>query len=123
MEKEKSGRGRIVLFLWLFVAIFYTYLASGYIGAVMRDDEFGEYIVFAVQLAGSQGRSSDELVQLVSAKARELEIPTETIIFEVQDEEATLGLTVAYTVEIDIPLITDIGYRRDFQHSAVFNNR
>ncbi len=123
MEKETKGRARIVLFLWLLVAIFYTYLASSYIGAVMRDDEFGEYIAFAVQLAGSQGRSSDELVQLVSAKARELEIPTETIIFDVQDEEETLGLRVAYTVEIDIPLITDTAYRRDFQHAAAFNNR
>jgi hypothetical protein len=67
----------------LFVAVFYTYLASGYISAVMRDDEFGEYIAFAVQLAGSQGRSSDDLLQLVSAKARELEIPTETTRFDV----------------------------------------
>ena len=123
MEKEKVGRARIVLFLWLFVAVFYTYLASGYISAVMRDDEFGEYIAFAVQLAGSQERSSDDLLQLVSAKARELEIPTETIRFDVQDDEAILGLTVTYAVEIDIPLITDIAYRREFQHAAAFENR
>ena len=123
MEKEKAGRARIVLFLWLFVAVFYTYLASGYISAVMRDDEFGEYIAFAVQLAGSQERSSDDLLQLVSAKARELEIPTETIRFDVQDDEAILGLTVTYAVEIDIPLITDIAYRREFQHAAAFENR
>ncbi len=123
MEKEKAGRARIVLFLWLFVAVFYTYLASGYISAVMRDDEFGEYIAFAVQLAGSQERSSDDLLQLVSAKARELKIPTETIRFDVQDDEAILGLTVTYAVEIDIPLITDIAYRREFQHAAAFENR
>ena len=123
MEKEKAGRARIVLLLWLFVAVFYTYLASGYISAVMRDDEFGEYIAFAVQLAGSQERSSDDLLQLVSAKARELEIPTETIRFDVQDDEAILGLTVTYAVEIDIPLITDIAYRREFQHAAAFENR
>ena len=123
MEKEKAGRARIVLFLWLFVAVFYTYLASGYISAVMRDDEFGEYIAFAFQLAGSQERSSDDLLQLVSAKARELKIPTETIRFDVQDDEAILGLTVTYAVEIDIPLITDIAYRREFQHAAAFENR
>ena len=123
MEKEKAGRARIVLFLWLFVAVFYTYLASGYISAVMCDDEFGEYMAFAVQLAGSQERSGDDLLQLVSAKARELEIPTETIRFDVQDEEEILGLTVTYVVEIDIPLITDIAYRREFQHAAAFDNR
>ncbi len=123
MEREKSGRGLIVLLLWLFVAVLYTYLASDYISAVMRDNEFGDYIEFAVQLAGSQGRSGDELVQLVSAKARELEIPTETISFDLQDEVDTLGLTLAYAVEIDIPLLTDIAYRREFQHAAAFENR
>jgi len=123
MEKEKSGRGRIVLFLWLFVAIFYTYLASGYISAVMRDNEFGEYIGFAVQLTGSQGRSSDELLQLLSAKARELEIPADSISFDVQDDANTLGVTVAYAVEIDVPLLTDLAYRKEFQHVAEYGNR
>ncbi len=123
METGKSGRARIVLFLWIFVAIFYSYLASDYIRAVMRDDEFGEYITFAVELVGRQGRSSDDLLQLVSAKARELEIPTETIRFDVHGEEDALGLTVAYAVDIDIPLITEIAYRREFHHVAAFDSR
>ena len=123
MPKEKSGRARIVLLLWLLVAVLYGVLASGYIGAVMRDNEFGEYITFAVELVGRQGRSGDELLQLVNAKARELEIPTETIKFDVQDGEDSLGLTVAYAVEIDIPLVTDRAYHREFQHAAAFNNR
>ena len=123
MQKGKSGRARIVLLVWLFVAIVYSFLASNYIGAVMRDNEFGEYITFAVALVGRQGRSGDELRQLVSAKARELEIPAETITLDVQDEGESLGLTVAYAVEIEIPLIPIRAYRREFKHAAAFDNR
>ena len=68
MEREKSGRARLVLLLWLLVAIFYFYLASDYIQIVMRDDAFEDYLEFSVQLVGSQGRANAELRELVMAK-------------------------------------------------------
>jgi hypothetical protein len=124
MGKEKSSsRARLVFLLWLLVASFYSYLASDYIRAVMRDGEFGDYIEFAVQLVGSQERSGDELLQLVNAKARELSIPLDELVVELHDDEHSIGVIVDYSVEINIPLISKIAYRRDFQHTAAFYNR
>ncbi len=122
-ESPKTGRRRLVFMLWLTIAIFYTYLAADYIGASMKDNEFGEYLEFAVNLVGRQGRSADELRQLVDAKARELELPLEDMSVEVLDEDETLELTVAYPVVIDIPLIFKSGYTREFEHAFVFNDR
>jgi len=45
MEDKKSGRARLVFLLWLLVSIFYFYLASDYVRASMKDDEFGDYLV------------------------------------------------------------------------------
>ena len=122
-ESQKTGRRRLVFMLWLLVAIFYSYLAADYIGATMKDNEFGEYLEFAVNLVGTQGRSAAELRQLVDAKARELELPLEDMSVEVLDEDETLELTVAYPVVIAIPLIFDSGYTKEFEHAFVFNNR
>ena len=122
-ESPKTGRRRLVFMLWLIIAIFYTYLAADYIGASMKDNEFREYLEFGVNLIGTQGRSADELRQLVDAKARELELPLEDMSVEVLDQDETLELTVAYPVVIDIPLIFDSGYAREFEHAFVFNNR
>ena len=61
MEAKKAGRARLVFLLWLLVSIFYFYLASDYVQASMKDNEFGDYLTFSVQFAGSQGRNSREL--------------------------------------------------------------
>ena len=103
MEREKSGRARLVLLLWLLVAIFYFYLASDYIQIVMRDDAFEDYLEFSVQLVGSQGRANAELRELVMAKALELEIPLDPDRVDIQGRRQTLVLRVGYDVDIQIP--------------------
>ena len=120
MADRKSGRARLVFMLWLLVAIFYSYLASDYIQVVMRDGEFGQYLQVAVQLVGAQGRTSRELRQLVMAKARELEIPIDPERVEIGGERQTLRLNVGYEVNIAIPLISEAGYQKAFEHAVRF---
>ena len=121
MADRKSGRARLVFMLWLLVAIFYSYLASDYIQVVMRDGEFAQYLQVSVQLVGAQGRTSRELRQLVMAKARELEIPIDAERVEIRGERQTLRLNVAYEVEIAIPLLSEAGYQKAFEHEVRFS--
>ena len=120
MTDRKPGRARLVFLLWLLVAIFYSYLASDYIQVVMRDREFARYLQVSVQLVGAQGRTSRELRQLVMAKARELEIAIDPERVEISGERQTLRLSVAYEVDIAIPLISDAGYQKAFEHEVRF---
>ena len=120
MEDKKSGRARLVFLLWLLVAIFYFYLAADYVQASMNDDEFGDYLVFAVDLAGSEGRTSRELRELVMAKARELELPIDEDTLEVSGHAQSLEVRVTYAIEIDIPLLSDSGYQKTFEHAVAY---
>ena len=122
MEREKSGRARLVLLLWLLVTIFYFYLASDYIQIVMRDDAFEDYLEFSVQLVGSQGRANAELRELVMAKAQELEITLDPDRVDIQGRRQTLVLRVGYDVDIQIPLISNAGYSREFSHEIRFSD-
>ena len=122
MVKEKSGRARLVLLLWLLVAIFYFYLASDYIQIVMRDDAFEDYLEFSVQLVGSQGRPNTDLKELVMAKARELEIPLDPDRVDIQGRRQTLVLRVGYDVDVQIPLIANAGYSKEFSHEIRFSD-
>jgi SOS response regulatory protein OraA/RecX len=120
MADQKPRRARLVFLLWLLVAIFYTYLASDYVQVVMRDDEFAQYLQVSVQLVGAQDRTSRELRQLVMAKARELEIPIDPERVQISGERQTLRLNVGYEVDIAIPLISEAGYQKDFEHEVSF---
>ena len=122
MEDKKAGRARLVFLLWLLVSIFYFYLAADYVQASMRDDEFGEYLVFAVDLAGSEGRTSRELRELVMAKVRELELPIDEDTLEVTGHAQSLEVRVSYAIEIDIPLMSDTGYQKTFEHAVAYRN-
>ena len=112
MEDKKAGRARLVFLLWLLVSFFYFYLASDYVQASMKDDEFAEYLTFVVDLAGSEGRTSRELRALVMAKVRELQLPVEEDNIEVSGRARTLEVCVTYGVDIDIPLIARISNTR-----------
>ena len=122
MADRKPGRARLVFLLWLLLAIFYSYLASDYIQVVMRDGEFARYLQVSVQLVGAQGRTSRELRQLVMAKARELEIPIDPERVEISGERQTLRLNVGYEVDIAIPLISQAGYQKAFEHEVSFGS-
>ena len=88
----------------------------------MKDNEFGDYLAFAVQLAGSQGRNSRELRELVMAKAMELELPITEENLEVTGRAASLRVNVSYAIDIEIPLISDTGYRKTFEHAVAYGN-
>jgi hypothetical protein len=120
MAEQKPRRARLVFLMWLLVAIFYAYLASDYVQVVMRDDEFAQYLQVSVQLVGAQDRTSRELRQLVMAKARELEIPIDPERVQISGERQTLRLNVGYEVDIAIPLISEAGYQKDFEHEVSF---
>ena len=81
---------------------------------------FAQYLRVAVQLVGAQGRTSRELRQLVMAKAQELEIPVDPERVEISGERQTLRLIVGYEVDIAIPLISEAGYQKAFEHEVRF---
>jgi hypothetical protein len=121
MDLRKTRRARIVFLLWLIVAVLYFQLAAAYVGSSMTDDEFGEYLQFAVQLVGSQSRTTRELRQLVTGKARELEIDLDPARLDIRGAGEALELSVSYSAVIELPFISRPFFHRQFEHEVRFN--
>ena len=71
--------------------------------------------------AATPGKSNSGLTQDLPVRLREHAGDESTI--EIQDDPDTLGLSIDYVVQIQIPLITNVAYRKEFRHTAVFENR
>ena len=121
MESKRTGRGRLVFMLWLLIAIIYFSLARNYISVSMADNEFEQYLQFAVNLVVNQDRSPDDLRALVMAKARELEIPLDPVNVEIRGGGETTELEVSYGVTVRFPLLPDAGYRREYEHAVEYS--
>ena len=120
MDLRKAHRARIVFMLWLIVAVLYFSLAAAYIGISTTDDEFGEYLQFAVQLCVTQGRTNRELRQLVTSKAHELEIDLDPARMDIQGAKEQLKLSVSYSAVVEFPLVARPFFHREFEHDVRF---
>src|ERR1041385_5835370 len=87
---------RILLLLWLLVAVFYFYLSYDYIRVSMRDKEFVEYLQYIVQIGGNQYRQAKEVQSLVLIKAEELSLPVNGSQITVSGHGDTLNVAVNY---------------------------
>jgi hypothetical protein len=109
-----------VFLLWLLIAIFYFIGISDFIAVAMDDDEFEEYLQYSLNLAVSQNRSPDELRDLIVANARELEISVDPVNILIEGERQQIRLTVSYDVIVEFSLLTEAGYRREFEHQKAY---
>jgi len=54
------------------------------------------------------------------AKVRELELPIDEDTLEVSGQAQSLEVRVTYAIEIDIPLLADIGYQKIFEYAVAY---
>lgn len=115
------GSGRLVLMIWVLVAIFYYYLASDYIRVTMNDKTFNDYVDYVVQIAGREHRPAKEIRTLILVKADELRLPVKGERIVVLGGGETLNVTVDYDVEIEFPGVERVLFRKSFQHKGQFH--
>jgi hypothetical protein len=107
---------RLVLLVWLLVAIFYFYLSWDYIRASMNDKAFGDYLQYVVQIAGPQNRPVKEIRALILVKAEELSLPIRGEQITILGGGDSLNVRVSYDVNIEVPLIQRELYAKKFEH-------
>ena len=117
---SSANRKRLVLMLWLLVAIFYFYLSYDYIRATMNDKKFGDYVQYVVQIAGAENRPTKEIRALILIKAEELKIPIKGEDITIAGGGETLNVRLNYNVAIDIPLFERTIYSKEFTHRAEY---
>ncbi len=120
-EPQRPQRRRVVLLIWVLVAIFYFYLSYDYIQASVRDSRLNEYLDHVVQLAGSEHRPAKEVRALILVKAEELGIPLRTEQIDIAGTGITLTVSVDYQTDIEIPVVQRVIYKKEFHHKVGFH--
>jgi hypothetical protein len=113
-------RGRLVLLVWILVAIFYLNLSYDYIRVSMHDDEFADYLQYVVQVAGEEQRPAKEVRQLILVKADDLDLPVRGEQITVAGLGQALKIAVTYDVDIQLPIFERGIYRKLFQHEVAY---
>src|ERR1051326_990675 len=103
MTLDEANTKRLVLLLWVLVAIFYFYLSYDYIRVTMSDRQFTDYMQYVVQIAGNEQRPAKEIRELLLVKAEELALPVPGSGITVLGGGDSLNVGVNYDVDIDIP--------------------
>ena len=111
---------RLVLLLWVLVAIFYFYLSYDYIRVTGNDRQFTEYLQHVVQIAGNERRSAKDIRDLLLVKAEELSLPLRRDQIEVHTGGDQLDVVVNYDVDIEIPLLQRQIYTKRFEHKVKY---
>src|SRR5689334_10546038 len=111
-EPRRPQMRRLVLLIWILVAVFYFYLSYDYIRASVRDSRLTEYLEHVVQLAGSERRPPKEVRALILVKAEELGIPLRTEQIEIAGTGQTLTVNVDYQTDIEIPVFQRVLYKK-----------
>src|SRR5215813_14246628 len=117
---RSSNTQRLTLLLWVLVVSFYFYLAYDYIRVTSNDREFGDYMHYIVQIAGSDGRSPKEVRDLLLAKAGQLSLPVRADQIVVRGQRNTLNIAVNYDMDIDLPVIQRGVYKKKFEHDVKY---
>ena len=119
-QPQRLRQRRLVLLVWLLLAIFYFYLSYDYIRVTMNDRTLGEYIDHAVQLAADQHQTSKEVRSMILVKAEELRISLRGDQIEIVGAGPTLRVRLDYQADIDFPVFERVLYRKDFHHDVSY---
>jgi hypothetical protein len=111
---------RLVLMLWVLVAIFYFYLSYDYIRVTTTDRQFADYLQHVVQIAGNERRSAKDVRDLLLVKAEELALPLRRDQIDVRNGGESLDVAVNYDVDIEIPLLQRQIYTKRFEHQVKY---
>jgi hypothetical protein len=119
-DHQKPGARRLVLMLWLLVAVYYFYLTFDYIRVEMNDDKLGEYVRYVAQLAGTESRSPREVRALLLVRADELGVPLRTDQIKIQGSGQDLKIQLQYDVDIEVPIFKQGFYSKHYVHTASY---
>jgi hypothetical protein len=119
-KDERANRKRIVLLLWVLLAIFYFYLSYDYVRVTMNDRQFSDYLQYVVQIAGTERRPAKEIRALILVKAEELALPVTGEQISILGGGDSLNVAVDYDVDIDIPLLQRQIYAKHFEHKVKY---
>jgi len=120
-QPPRLRQRRLVLLVWVLLAIFYFYLSYDYIHVSMNDRAFDEYIDHAVQLAADQRRNSNEVRTLILVKAEELGIRIRGDQILIIGAGQTLNVKLDYTADIELPLFERVIYTKQFHHDLSYH--
>lgn len=111
---------RLVLLLWILVGIVYFYLSYDFIRASMSDKQFGDYLQYVVQIAGTEHRPAKEIRALILVKAEELRLPIRGEQITILGGGDSLNVSLSYNIDIEIPYIQREVYTKQFEHHVKF---
>ena len=117
---SSSHAKRLVLLTWLLVGFFYFYLSWGYIRVTMDDQQFGDYLQYVVNVAGSEERPAKEIRALILVRAEQLSLPLRGEQITILGGGRTLNVRVNYQVDIEIPVLQSTVYTKEFNHYAQY---
>ena len=120
MKKRSAQRARVAFLLWLLVAVLYFYFARDYVQAGMRAREFEDYLERIVGLAEEQERPANDIRSLALIKAEELSLPIGSENITIADRPDVLTVVVRYEVDVTVPILFDIVYRKEFEHRVAY---
>ena len=119
--EPRANARRLVLLFWLLVAAFYFYVSFDYIRTEMNDTKLREYVHYVVQLAGAENRSPREVRALLLIRADELGLPLRSDQIKVQGIGQQMKISVAYDVDLDIPIFRPGFYSKHYHHEDIYH--
>jgi hypothetical protein len=114
------NRKRLVLLVWVLVAVFYFCVSYDYIRVTSSDQQFGDYVHFVVQLAGNEGRSAKDIRNLLLAEAEKLSLPVRGEQIAIAGAGDSLNVDVNYKVDIEVPLLQREIFTKSFEHRVKY---
>jgi len=115
-----SGTRRLVFLVWLLLGFFYFYLSWGYIRVGMADQRFADYLQYVVNVAGGEQRPAKEIRALILVKAEQLSLPVTGNQINIVGSGQNLKVQVNYSTDIEIPLLLNTGYTKQFSHEVQY---
>lgn len=119
-EDPRKNAKRLVLLVWIFVAVFYFYLCYDYIRVEMNDERMGTYVRYVVQLGGNESRNAREMRALLLVKAEELGIPLKSDQIKIQGSGQGLKIELQYDIQIDVPVFRRGFYSKHYVHDIKY---
>ena len=116
----KVNAKRLVLLVWVLVAVLYFYLAFDYIRIERNDEKFGDYLRYVVQLAGNESHAPREIRALLLVRADELGIHLRGDQIQIKGSGRELKVSLEYEMDIDIPVLRQGFYRKHYAHNISY---
>jgi len=120
MRKPGKYAKRLVLLVWILVAIFYFYLSYDYIRISMNDEKLGEYVQYVANLAGNDNRPAKEIRTLIVLRAEELNLPLRAEQISIVGGGHALSISVGYDVDIEVPVLRQGFYVKHYSHKKSY---